>query len=73
MNCGLLFFFQTKELHKIGHREQEKKYEKFFVYKRMDLNHIEMKVDHQKYKTLEEFQADIQLIYHNVYLLYGGK
>ncbi|XP_048754240.1 zinc finger MYND domain-containing protein 11-like isoform X1 [Ostrea edulis] len=62
---------KTKELHKIGHREQEKKFEKFFVYKRMDLNHIEMRVDHQKYKTLEEFLADVQLIYHNVYLMYG--
>lgn len=38
----------------------------------MDLNHIEMRVDHHKYKTLEEFMADIQLIYHNVYLIYGG-
>lgn len=62
---------KTKELHKIGHREEEKKFEKFFVYKTMDLNHIEMRVDHHKYKTLEEFMADIQLIYHNVYLIYG--
>ncbi|XP_062571886.1 zinc finger MYND domain-containing protein 11-like [Saccostrea cucullata] len=62
---------KTKELHKIGHREQEKKFTNFFVYKTMDLNHIEMRVDHQKYKTAEEFLADIQLIYHNVYLIYG--
>ena len=39
----------------------------------MDLNRIEQKVENHKYRSLEEFLADTQLIFHNVYLLYGGK
>ncbi|KAK3108848.1 hypothetical protein FSP39_017157 [Pinctada imbricata] len=64
---------KTRELHRIGHREEEKKYQSYFIYSPMDLNKIEQKVENHKYRSLEEFLADTQLIYHNVYLLYGGK
>lgn len=62
---------KTRELHKIGHRDEEKEYEKYFVFKPMDLNQIEHKVESNKYRSLEEFVADTQLIFHNVYLIYG--
>ncbi|KAJ8314082.1 hypothetical protein KUTeg_008643 [Tegillarca granosa] len=62
---------KTRELHKIGHRDEEKEYEKYFVFKPMDLNQIEHKVESNKYRSLEEFVADTQLIFHNVFLIYG--
>ena len=65
--------FQTRELHRIGHREEEKKFMPMFVYKPMDLNKMEQKVMAHKYKSIEEFLADAHNILHNTILIYGGK
>ncbi|KAL3832661.1 hypothetical protein ACJMK2_024284 [Sinanodonta woodiana] len=62
---------KTRELHRIGHREEEKKYMPFFVYKPMDLNKMEQKVTQKQYRTVEEFLSDSKLIFHNVFLIYG--
>ncbi|VDH89617.1 Hypothetical predicted protein [Mytilus galloprovincialis] len=64
---------KTRELHKIGHREEEVNYSEFFVFKHSDLNTIENKVNNHKYRSLEEFLADTQLIYHNTHLIYGDE
>ena len=68
----MISVLQTRELHKIGHREEEVNYTDFFVYKHSDLNSIENKVNNHKYRSLDEFLADTQLIYHNTHLIYGG-
>ncbi|XP_021340240.1 zinc finger MYND domain-containing protein 11-like isoform X1 [Mizuhopecten yessoensis] len=64
---------KTRELHKIGHREQEVQFERYFVYQSMDLNRIEQKVESHRYRSLEEFLADTHLIFHNIYLIYGDE
>lgn len=64
---------KTRELHKIGHREEEVNYSDFFIYKHSDLNTIETKVNNHKYRSLDEFLADTQLIYHNTHLIYGDE
>ena len=64
---------KTRELHKIGHREEEVNYTDFFIYKHSDLNSIESKVNNHKYRSLDEFLADTQLIYHNTHLIYGDE
>lgn len=66
------FFFQTRELHKIGHRDEELSFKRF-VYRPMDLNTMEQYVQHQKYRCVEELVADAHNIVHNVFLMYGGK
>lgn len=62
---------KTRELHRMGHREEEKKYMPIFVYKPMDLNKMEQKVMAHKYKSIEEFLADAHNILHNTILIYG--
>lgn len=62
---------KTRELHRIGHREEEKKFMPMFVYKPMDLNKMEQKVMAHKYKSIEEFLADAHNILHNTILIYG--
>ncbi|XP_045169781.2 zinc finger MYND domain-containing protein 11-like isoform X2 [Mercenaria mercenaria] len=64
---------KTRELHRIGHREEEKKYMPLFVYKAMDLNKMEQKVMAHKYKCIEEFLADAHNILHNMVLIYGDE
>lgn len=44
-----------------------------FVYNSMDLNGMEIKVQASRYRCVEEFYADAQIILHNCVLLYGGK
>ncbi|XP_076461048.1 zinc finger MYND domain-containing protein 11-like isoform X2 [Babylonia areolata] len=61
---------KTKELHKIGTKSEEDLLRQF-VYQRMDLNAMEIKVQASRYKCLEEFYADAQTIHHNCVLLYG--
>lgn len=68
-----VILLQTRELHRIGHREEEKKHMPLFVYKPMDLNKMEQKVMAHKYKCIEEFLADAHNILHNMVLVYGGK
>lgn len=62
---------KTRELHRIGHREEEKKFMPMFVYKPMDLNKMEQKVMAHKYKSIEEFLADAHNILHNTVLIYN--
>ena len=62
---------QTRELHKIGSRDEEDMFKRF-IFKKMDLNTMEEKVANMKYKCLEEFLADTQTVLHNVFLTYGG-
>ncbi|KAL4222170.1 zinc finger protein [Mactra antiquata] len=64
---------KTRELHRIGQREEEKKYMPLFVYKSMDLNKMEQKVMVHKYKCIEEFLADAHNILHNMVLIYGDE
>lgn len=61
---------KTKELHKIGTKSEEELFRQF-VYQRMDLNAMEIKVQASRYKCLEEFYADTQTIHHNCILIYG--
>ncbi|XP_052808548.1 zinc finger MYND domain-containing protein 11-like isoform X2 [Mya arenaria] len=64
---------KTRELHRIGHREEEKKYLPLFVYKSMDLNKMEQKVMAHKYKCIEEFLADAHNVLHSMVLIYGDE
>ncbi|KAH3706116.1 zinc finger MYND domain-containing protein 11-like [Dreissena polymorpha] len=64
---------KTRELHRIGHRDEEKKNMHLFVYKSIDLNKMEAKVIAHKYKCIEEFLADTHLILHNMVLIYGDE
>lgn len=61
---------KTRELHKIGHRDEELSFKRF-VYRPMDLNTMEQYVQHQKYRCVEELVADAHNIVHNVFLMYG--
>jgi hypothetical protein len=63
---------QTKELHKIGSKAEEESFKRF-VYQRMDLNTMEGKVQASRYKCLEEFYADAQIVLHNCVLVYGSQ
>lgn len=63
---------KTRELHKIGTKGEESNYARY-VYQRMDLNVMEMKVQASRYKCMEEFYADAQTILHNCVLLYGDE
>ncbi len=68
----ICFWFQTKELHKLFTREEEEHFSKF-VYMPMDLNIMETKVKNRKYRYIEQFQADAQVIHHNIIICYTGK
>jgi hypothetical protein len=63
------FCFQAKDLHKLLTREEEENFYRF-VYMPMDLHTMETKVRQKKYHYLEQFQADVQVIFHNVVLCY---
>ncbi|XP_041367702.1 zinc finger MYND domain-containing protein 11-like isoform X2 [Gigantopelta aegis] len=61
---------KTRELHKIGSKEEEEMFTRF-IFRKMDLNTMEEKVANMKYKCLEEFLGDTQTVLHNVFLTYG--
>lgn len=69
---ALLCVGQTRELHKIGSKGEPEDMSRF-VYNSMDLNGMEIKVQASRYRCVEEFYADAQIILHNCVLLYGGK
>nr|KAG5686308.1 hypothetical protein BaRGS_010304 [Batillaria attramentaria] len=62
---------KTRELHKISIKGEEENYARY-VYQRMDLNAMEIKVQASRYKCMEEFYADARTILHNCVILYGG-
>ena len=64
-------WLQTRELHKIGVKEEEERFSRL-TYLPMDLNTMEAKCKARKYKYLEQFHADAQTIHHNVYICFGG-
>lgn len=61
---------KTRELHRIGHREEEISLKRF-VYRAMDLNTMEQFVQDRRYRCMEELVADAHNIVHNVFLMYG--
>ncbi|XP_025096070.1 zinc finger MYND domain-containing protein 11-like isoform X1 [Pomacea canaliculata] len=61
---------KTRELHKIGSKGEPEDMSRF-VYNSMDLNGMEIKVQASRYRCVEEFYADAQIILHNCVLLYG--
>ncbi|XP_005089957.1 zinc finger MYND domain-containing protein 11 isoform X2 [Aplysia californica] len=63
---------KTRELHKIGLKANAEDFKRF-VYRRMDLNRMEQKVQASRYKCLEEFHADARTILHNCTLVYGDE
>ena len=60
---------KTRELHKLGAKEEEKRFSRL-MFLPMDLNTMEAKCKARKYKYLEQFHADAQAIYHNVFICY---
>ena len=44
-----------------------------FMYEYMDLDTMEEKTLNKKYKYVEQFKADAQTLYHNVFICYGGE
>ncbi|XP_035213446.1 zinc finger MYND domain-containing protein 11-like isoform X2 [Stegodyphus dumicola] len=62
---------KSRELHKVHHKNDEKWRYDFLIYEKMDLSIIEDKTQDNVYKRLEEFQADVQTLVHNVVLYYG--
>ncbi|KAK7011699.1 zinc finger MYND domain-containing protein 11-like isoform X1 [Biomphalaria glabrata] len=61
---------KTKELHKISTKLNADDFKRF-VYRKMDLNRMEQKVQSSRYKCLEEFLADAKVILHNCTLVFG--
>ncbi|KAK7457741.1 hypothetical protein BaRGS_00039202 [Batillaria attramentaria] len=59
---------KTRELHKISIKGEEENYARY-VYQRMDLNAMEIKVQASRYKCMEEFYADARTILHNCVIL----
>ncbi|KAH9520198.1 Zinc finger MYND domain-containing protein 11 [Bulinus truncatus] len=61
---------KTRELHKISTKLHADDFKRF-VYRKMDLNRMEQKVQASRYKCLEEFLADAKIILHNCTLVFG--
>jgi len=61
---------KTRELHRMGLKDEPQKFSRF-MYMYMDLNTMEIKTKQKKYKYLEQFRADAQVIYHNVFICFG--
>lgn len=53
--------------------EEERWRHNFLIYESMDLTTIEDKTQDNVYQRIEEFQADAQILVHNIVLYYGGK
>jgi len=62
----------TRELHKISLRGNTDDFKRF-VYKRMDLNKMEQRVQASRYRCLEDFHADARTIWHNCFLIFGDE
>lgn len=52
--------------------EDEKWRHELLIFEPMDLTIIEDKTDNIGYKRIEEFQADVMTLVHNIVLYYGG-
>ncbi|BFZ01943.1 hypothetical protein BsWGS_04982 [Bradybaena similaris] len=63
---------KTRELYQFGYNANEEEFRRF-VYKPMDLDLMEKNVQASRYRSVDEFHADAQLIVHNCALIYGDK
>ncbi|RUS72494.1 hypothetical protein EGW08_019748 [Elysia chlorotica] len=61
---------KTRELHKLGTKASAEEFKRY-VFKKMDLNRMELKVQASRYKCLEEFHSDARTILHNCTLIFG--
>ncbi|CAL1526104.1 unnamed protein product [Lymnaea stagnalis] len=61
---------KTRELHKITCRANADDFKRF-IYRKMDLNKMEQKVQASRYRCLEDFFADARTVLHNCNLLFG--
>jgi len=61
---------KTRELHKLFAKKEDECYDQL-VYAHCDLNLMEEKTKARRYKYFKQFQADADVIYHNVAICYG--
>ncbi|GFR79542.1 zinc finger MYND domain-containing protein 11, partial [Elysia marginata] len=61
---------KTRELYKLGTKASAEEFKRY-VFKKMDLNRMELKVQASRYKCLEEFHSDARTILHNCTLIFG--
>ncbi|KAG1661382.1 Zinc finger MYND domain-containing protein 11 [Nymphon striatum] len=62
---------KANDLNTIPKPEEEPWRHSLLLYHSIDFNGIESKIENNDYKRVEEFQADIQNIVHNVVIFYG--
>lgn len=64
--------FQTRELHRIPHPDEEKWRYNFLIYAPMDLVAMEDKMKSNEYMKLGDFYTDAQQLVHNVVVYFGS-
>lgn len=64
--------FQTRELHRIPHPDEEKWRYNFLIYAPMDLVAMEDKMKSNEYVKLGDFYTDAQQLVHNVVVYFGS-